>query len=127
MMPITNTISRVFMTKTPSSAPDSADVDAIGERRPHSACQADGRRKSAVTKAALPRFLDGMILERKELPGKSADGAPFNSKFRRPRDAGWRKEGMVQPWRTLGTVVAHTVSKEGCIFSRAPLRPRCTT
>jgi hypothetical protein len=65
----------------------------------------------------------GMILERKELPCKSADGAPFNSKFRRPRDAGWRKEGMVQPWRTLGTVVAHTVSKEGGIFCRAPFRP----
>ena len=77
---------------------------------PHSACQADGRCKSADTKAACLQFLYGMVLEWKELPCKSADGAPFNSKFRRPRDAGWRKEGMVQPWRTFGTVVAHTVS-----------------
>lgn len=64
-MPITNTISRAFMTKPPSV--------------PHSACQAYGQRKAANIKAARLRFLYRRILERKELPCKSAESAlPIN-------------------------------------------------
>ena len=69
---------------------------------PHSACQADGRCKSADTKAACLQFLYGMVLEWKELPCKSADSAHRS--------------------RTLGTVVAHAVFKRGAVFWARPDR-----
>src|SRR4029077_5608500 len=97
-MPITNTISRVFMPEPPSSATTSRLSTRLVSGGPHSACQTGGRRKSADIKAACLRFLYGMILEWKELPCKSAESAHrFNSKFRRPRDAG-ALDGRVGVW-----------------------------
>src|SRR5258708_26946957 len=91
-MPITNTISHVFMTKPPSPATTQQMSTRLVSGARHSACQANGRCKSADIKAACLRFLYGMILEWKELPCKSAESAHHSdSKFRRPPNAGSRK------------------------------------
>src|SRR5712664_4904615 len=74
-MPITNTISRVFMTKPPSPATTQQMSTRLVSGARHSACQANGRCKNADIKAACLRFLCGMILEWKELPCKSAESA----------------------------------------------------
>lgn len=124
-MPITNTISRPFMTKVPASATAQQKSTRVVSGAPHSACHANGRRKSANLKAACLRFLYEMMRKGKELPCKSAESAHRKSKFRRPQDVGsrkgWSSTGELGPRRSGYGWGSRLVAE---VESEAPSAPR---